>query len=90
MRNPSGGQTIGFDRLWENIITQIANPIIYLLFALAVVYFMWGVMVFIKNADSPEKRAEGFQHMKWGIIGVFIMISAKGIINLILATLGLR
>ena len=58
--------------------------------ALAVVYFVWGVMQFIKNSDNPEKRGEGYQHMIWGIVGLFIMVSAKGIINIILSTMGLK
>lgn len=85
---PSGANSnITFDKLYQNILNQVVNPLIYLLFALAVVYFVWGVMVFIKNADNAEKRQEGYKHMIWGIIGAFIMISAKGIINLILASL---
>ncbi len=83
-----GSGATGFNRLLQNIINQIGVPIIYLLLALAVVYFMWGVVLFIKNGDNPEKREEGFQHIIWGIIGIFIMVSAKGIINIILATIG--
>jgi hypothetical protein len=56
--------------------------------ALAVVYFLWGVVGFIKNADNTEKREEGYKHMIWGIIGLFIMISANGIINIIRSTIG--
>lgn len=78
-----------FDRILQNLLDYIVNPIIYLLATLAVVYFMWGILVFIRNADNPEKRSEGFEHMKWGIIGLFIMVSAKAIINIILATIGL-
>jgi 4-hydroxybenzoate polyprenyltransferase len=73
--------------LLNKVITQIAQPIEYLLFALAIVYFLYGVMVFIRNADAPEKRAEGFQHIIWGLIGLFIMVSAVGIINIILGTI---
>ncbi len=75
--------------LLNKVITQIAQPIVYLLFALAVVYFLYGVMLFIRNADAPEKRAEGLQHIIWGLIGLFIMVSAVGIINLIKGTIGL-
>ena len=76
-----------FDTLFNKIITQVAQPIEYLLFAMAIVYFLYGVMVFIQNADSPEKRQEGQNHMIWGIVGLFIMVSAVGIINVIIATI---
>src|SRR5690242_733256 len=88
LANPTGSGSATFDKLFANIINQIVTPIIYLLLTLAVIYFMYGVLKFIQNADSPEERATGFNHMKWGVIGIFIMVSAKGIINLILATLG--
>ncbi len=85
---PSGTNTnITFSKLYQNVLDQIVKPVIYLLFALAVVYFVWGVMVFIQNADVPDKRKEGYQHMIWGVIGIFIMVSAIGIINIILATI---
>ena len=78
-----------FTSLLRKIVDNIVNPIIYLVVALAVVYFLWGVFNFIKNADNADKRSEGYQHMIWGVIGVFIMISARGIIFLILKTMGL-
>jgi uncharacterized membrane protein YidH (DUF202 family) len=84
-----GNSSLDFDTLFANINDQILTPIIYLLFALAMIYFLWGVFEFVKNADSAEKRADGYKHMIWGIIGIFIMVSAKGIINLILSSIGL-
>ncbi|MFH0755477.1 MAG: hypothetical protein V1910_02310 [bacterium] len=78
-----------FNTLLNNIITNIVNPIIYLLMALSVIYFIWGIMVFIKNADNADKRKEGYLHMLWGIIGIFIMISARGIIHIIISSMGL-
>ncbi len=79
-----------FDKLFTNIVNNILTPAEYLVFALAILYFMWGVVMFIKNADNESKRQEGISHMIWGIVGLFIMLSAKGIINFILSTLGLR
>lgn len=88
INNPSGtNSSVTFDKLYANIKDQIVTPIIYLLFALAVVYFVWGVLVFIRNADNPEERKTGYQHMIWGVIGIFVMVSAIGIINIITATL---
>ncbi len=75
------------DSLIGRINTQILTPLIYLLFAIAIFWFIWGMIVYIKNAESPEKRNEGYQHMLWSVIGLFIMISVKGIINLVLNTL---
>lgn len=87
--NPPAGtnSSITFSKLFANVKADILTPLIYLLFALAIVYFVWGVMVFIQNADNAEKRKEGYDHMIWGIVGIFIMVSAIGIINIITATI---
>ncbi len=84
----SSGRGISFDSFFTNINDQIITPIIYLLFALAAIYFLYGVFLFVKNAESPDKRSEGAKSMIWGIVGLFIMLSVKGIINLILRTIG--
>jgi len=86
---PDATSGVAFNSLLNKILENIVTPVVYLIMALAVVYFVWGVLVFIKNADNPEKREEGYQHMIWGIVGIFIMISARGIIKIILSTMGL-
>ena len=71
------------DNLLSKINTQILNPIIGLLIAIAVVFFLYGVLEFIMGADNAEKRETGKQHMIWGIIGLFIMVAVFGIMNLL-------
>lgn len=71
-----------------NIITQIVNPLIYLLIGLAVIYFLYGVLVFVRNADNSEKRAEGASHIIWGIVGIAIMFSVFTFIHVIRNTVG--
>ena len=87
---PTTSSTSGeaFNTLLNKILDNIVSPIIYLIIALAVVYFVWGVLVFIQNADNSEKRSDGYRHMIWGVIGLFIILSAMGIINIIKSTLG--
>jgi succinate dehydrogenase/fumarate reductase cytochrome b subunit len=67
----------------------IVNPLIILLFAAALVYFLYGVFQFIQNADNAEKRETGQQHMMWGLIGMLIMFGVFGLIHIIEGTLGL-
>lgn len=69
--------------------TYIFNPLVGLLFAVAMAYFIWGVLVFIMNSDNDTERATGQRHMLWGIIGMFIMVAVYGIINIITGTFGL-
>ncbi len=74
--------------LINNINTYIINPIIGFMIAVALIYFLYGVVVFLHGMDSEDKRKEGRKHMIWGIVGLFIMVSAFGIMNLICNTVG--
>jgi uncharacterized membrane protein YuzA (DUF378 family) len=72
----------------NNIIAFIVNPIIYLLIGLAVIYFLWGVLVFVRNADSSEGRTLGAKHVFWGVVGIAIMFSVFAFIHVIENTIG--
>lgn len=63
------------------IAQTIINPTITLLFGAAILYFVWGVVEYIKGADQPAQRQKGTQHMIWGVVGIFIMISAVAILK---------
>ncbi|OGI63293.1 hypothetical protein A2818_02805 [Candidatus Nomurabacteria bacterium RIFCSPHIGHO2_01_FULL_40_12] len=79
----------GLDSFIGNVGELIINPLIYLLFALAVAYFLYGVAEFILNGDNEEKKTTGKSHMLWGIIGITIMMGVWGILNVLLNTLGI-
>ena len=66
----------------------IVNPIIGVIFAAGLAYFLWGLMVFIFNAGNEGKRTEGKQHMLWGLVGMFIMMSVFTILRVGLNTFG--
>lgn len=74
---------------WNEIIDHIITPAIWLLFSIALVYFLWGLVMFMANAEAPAKRQQGVQHMIWGIVGMFVMVSANAIIAIIQNTLEL-
>lgn len=70
------------------VYTAILHPIILLLFAAAFVIFVGSLAVFIKNKDSEEGRATGWRVIFYGILGMVIMVSVFGIINIIAGTIG--
>ncbi len=74
--------------LLNNIITEIINPAIYLLFGFAMVIFLYGVFQFIYKSDDEEARSAGSQHILWGIVGLAIMVCALAIRRFIASTLG--
>ncbi len=79
---------IDTNTLIQNILTNIVNPLILLMVAVAIIFFLWGVFDFIRNADSSEERKKGGEHMLYGALGLFIMSTAYGVLNLILGTIG--
>lgn len=71
-----------------NIARVIINPIIILAFSVALLIFFWGIFKFISSETADAKRDEGKKKMLWGLFGMFIMISAYGLIRLITGTFG--
>ncbi len=69
--------------LINKVITGVLNPLIGLMFAAAFAFFVWGIVEFIWNAGSEEKRATGKQHIIWGLIGLLIMVAFRVIIAII-------
>ena len=70
----------------NKIEDNVVNPILLLLFAVALLVFIWGAFTYIVHADDSTKRSEGGKGMIYGVIGMFIMFSVFVIINLIAAT----
>jgi hypothetical protein len=76
--------------LLNKIITIVINPAIEVLLGLAVLYFVFGVWTFVRNADSPDKRQEGGQHILYATIGIFVMVSVFGIMSIIVNSFNLH
>lgn len=77
------------DEFLNRINEYILNPLILLLFAVASIVFFWGVFQFIFSETTDEGRNEGKKKIFWGLFGAFIMVSAYGLIHLILGTFGI-
>jgi hypothetical protein len=73
-----------------NIVSVIAVPIVEFVFALAVLIFVWGAAGLLIYRENPEKRSESQRHILWGVLGMFIMVGAYGIIRLIASTIGVQ
>src|SRR5258708_4228278 len=78
------------DTFIGNVDRLIINPIISLLFALAVAFFLWGVFEFLSGQDNDEKKSTGKSHMIWGLAGLVIMMGVFTIMNIILNTLNIK
>ena len=71
----------------KSIDRVIINPLIFFIFALALVYFVYGLVKYLLAPDNEEIRKSSKSHMIWGVIGMFIMVAVFGIMRLILTTI---
>lgn len=74
--------------LIHKINQVIINPLISLIFAAAVLIFLYGVFEYVKGSSSDDARSKGRSHIIWGVVGMFIMISTFSIMNIIMNTIG--
>ncbi|MES3005290.1 MAG: hypothetical protein V4690_04300 [Patescibacteria group bacterium] len=51
-----------------------------LIFAIALVYFFWGVAQSILKSNDDKAREEGRKKMMWGVIALFVLASWWGIL----------
>ncbi len=75
-----------FGKAIDPIIKNIVNPLVGLMFAVAVVVFAYGIFQVIWNNEDGDARTRGKVSMWSGLLGMFIMVSAWGIIYLIANT----
>ena len=78
-----GSGSTGFIGLLNTVLVP-------LIFALSFAAFVWGVVsYFFIHGDDDKKRAEGRQFILWGVVGLVVMFSVWGFVNIMLSTLGI-
>ncbi len=73
----------------DALVGAILNPIVALLFGAALLVFIWGIVEFLMGLSSGGDTSQGKQHMFWGVVGLFIMTVAYGILQIATNTFGL-
>jgi hypothetical protein len=72
------------------IIGVLNTAIVPVIFAFAFAAFIWGIVnYFFFNGEDEAKRGEGRLFIFWGIIGMVVMFSVWGFVNILLSTLGI-
>ena len=79
-----------FQDLATYITCILSKSIIPLIFAVATVVFIWGVVQYVINSDDEGKKEKGRSFMIWGIIGLTVMISVWGLVNVVGNTFNLN
>ncbi len=71
------------------VLQSIVDAVIPFLIGLAILLIIYGILGFIAKTADEEKRAEAKNFIIWGIIGVFVMVSIWGLVNILVGTFGL-
>jgi uncharacterized membrane protein YidH (DUF202 family) len=72
------------DNFLRNIMSFINNLLIPLIFAAALLMFIYGMYrYFIQGGDNDGDREVGQQLMIWAVVGFVLMVSIWGIVNLV-------
>jgi uncharacterized membrane protein len=74
------------DKFITAVSNEILNPFIYLLFAIALIVFIAGIVRAIANGGDEEARTTAKRHIMYGLLGMFIMFSAFALVRLITGT----
>jgi hypothetical protein len=70
--------------LGQYILDFIRTTVLWLIFALAIIFFLWNVLMYIKD---PAKIKDSSKYMLFGLIALTVMFTVYGIIRLFADTL---
>jgi heme/copper-type cytochrome/quinol oxidase subunit 4 len=72
------------------IIVVLNKVVVPVIFALAFLVFIFGVVkFFFLSSDNEKGRESGRAFMFWGILGIAMLLSVWGFVSLLLSTLGI-
>lgn len=81
----SGSSNLNFCSIVSYFLGMM-EAVIPILFSIAVIVFVWGVFRYV-IAEGEEKQV-GKNVMIYGIIGLFVMVSVWGLVNVVYNTFG--
>jgi NADH:ubiquinone oxidoreductase subunit 6 (subunit J) len=70
-------------------IGALLSTVLPVLIILGVVYFVWGVVMFVIS-DSEEAKTKGKDKMIYGIIGLAVIIGMWGLVGIVIRTFGIN
>lgn len=72
-----------------DLVTSLMNSAIPLIFGLAFLYFIWGLVKYVYAGGDEKARKEGTNMIIWGVVIIFVMLSVWGLVNVLKNTLNL-
>lgn len=85
-------KVLEFRNFHNNMITKLQDLVVAfqkiltslfpIVGGLALLYFFWGIALFIFQSGDEKKIEEGKSKMKWGIVVLFVMVSVWGLVSI--------
>lgn len=75
------------------LVGQVGTAIrllIPIMFGLAIIFFFWGLIQYIRSAGDPKAASEGKSIMIWGVIAIAVMISVYGLVAWLQGVVGIN
>ncbi len=72
-----------------NRLLQLGDMFTYLLIAIAVIYIIWNVVRYMIAGGEEDKKL-ALKNFTWGIVGLFLILSIWGIVNILVNTFPTR
>ncbi len=86
---PSSSGGGDFSVLIDRIIGFVIKPLIALIWALSLLYFLWNVVRYLQSGMSEGDREEIRKTVAYSLLALFVMSSVWGLVWVIDRTLGL-
>lgn len=91
--NNAGTCSLGPNPKLANLLTlvtcYISSFFVPLMFTLAILVFMWGVVQYIQGAEEQEKREKGRNFIIYGLVALAVMVSIWGLVHIFTNTFGI-
>ncbi len=79
----------GIGNIFNYISCILITSLVPVLFSIAMVAFIWGVIQTFINPNNEEARKKGKAYVLWGLIGLFIMVTMWSLVGVFTDTFGL-
>lgn len=66
-----------------NSILKVFGELVYVILGVAVLLFLWGIVVYMTHGNEEEKRTEAKNYMVWGVVCLAVMFSLWGLVYLV-------
>ena len=84
------GSITNFATFVDCVRNGVLQPLIYLFGALALAYFIAGVLKYVRKGADEKERINGRNMMIYGIIALFVMVSVWGLVNGLISSFPLQ